>query len=424
MKKKFLLAVIPALMVLTSCAGAGPKDVKQAPQIIEDTLAHEEIFGGVAEEVVNLGYRAPRKSAEIAKPITGVQYADQGDGTYAVRYVAAIEDYEGVEAIWTRAVCLSNGNQYKTFEDKKCTQAYTTLSSSDGEVMPGAVPSAFGSFNYFVVYTLRNIPSDQLDSYLVAYLTLKKDANEETSLARVSSLGQGNTFTFDQNSVDGYFLQGEIGDETIVPLVQNGGTENYIQQEGIPMNAEDHFGVFKYDEPGNCFQCFGNFGSGNDVSRSKNRARSVFNTGTYNIYISKNPGTNNVVYFNGTVSSVRLYLNAGIWDNTTGDLPRFAAYAFNNSESEKAWFNMTATAIEHTYQVDITASTYDKVIFCRMDKNNATNAWNNEGGTVWNQTDNLAFPSANTIDRKIAIEAWSGGNGSNSKTGSWYSVDI
>ena len=129
MKKKYLLAIIPALLVLTSCSGAGPKDIKQAPQIVEDTLAHEEIFGGVAEEAINLGYRAPRRSAEITKPVTGVQYADQGDGKYAVRYVAAIDDYVGVEATWTRAVCYANGTQYKTFEDKKCTQAYTALCS-------------------------------------------------------------------------------------------------------------------------------------------------------------------------------------------------------------------------------------------------------------------------------------------------------
>ena len=175
MKKSYLLAVIPALMVLTSCAGAGVKEeIKQEPEILEDTLAHEEIFGGVGE-AIDLKVKAPRRAAELVKPVTGVQYQQTGEDTYAIRFVAAIADYEGVEATWTRAICEASGTEHNNegFIERPCEQAYTSLSAAGSAVTPGATPSEFGSgFNYFVVYTVRNIPSSQLDSCLCAYLTL------------------------------------------------------------------------------------------------------------------------------------------------------------------------------------------------------------------------------------------------------------
>ena len=420
MKKSFLLAVIPALMVLASCAGAGVKEeIKQEPKILEDTLAHEEIFGGVGE-ALDLKVMTPRRAVELVKPVTGVQYQQTGD-TYAIRFVAAIADYQGVEAVWTRAICESNGTEHNNegFAEKVCEQAYTSLSAAGSAVTPGATPSEFGTgFNYFVVYTLRNIPSSQLDSCLCAYLTVKQGENEEKSLVRVSTLGAGHTFTFDQSQVNGYFLQGKIGNETIVPLINKSNDQssgNYAEKENIPMNAEDYFGIYKFDPADNCFQCFADFESGNDISNFKNRSRRVFNNGSYNIYISRNSA--NKVYFNGTISSVRMYLNAtSLWD-TADPLPRFAAYAFNNAKTEIAWFNMTATSIEHTYQVDVTPNVYDQVIFCRIDANNSKNAWNNDGGSVWNQTQDLSFPSANGLSRKIAITDWN-------SAGDWYSVDI
>ena len=45
--KKLLLTLVPALMLLGSCAGAQPK--AESNLFLEDTLAHEEIFGSIGD---------------------------------------------------------------------------------------------------------------------------------------------------------------------------------------------------------------------------------------------------------------------------------------------------------------------------------------------------------------------------------------
>ena len=434
MKKAFLLAVLPAVLVLSSC---GVKPAANDKLYLEDTIAHEEVFGE-AQEAGQLKIRNPRREGEVSSnpeqsseqqaapltaPVVGVQYQPLTNNKYAVRYIAAIDSLS-VTAVWTRDICEASGTRRNQNASRKlvCDKAYSALSSNGEPVTPADFDL---DAQYFVVYTLRNIPASDLNSYLFAYLTLSNGSSTVTSLARISRVSGGDTFTIDTTSRHGYFLHGNIKGAEFVDVNDNGGDENWIQETAIQMNAEDEFGVFKYEpgtgeeHTGEHFQCFGTYGDGVDnYCRSNgNGGKKVFHNGSYNLYISKNSGTNNVVYFGGTVSAERLYLNAEVWQDK--DNPRFAVYAFTkegNNVTAETWYDMTATSNEHVFKVDVDNSTYATVIFCRMNPGAAENIWANK----WNQSYDLGIPGTNTVNRKYSISNY---NGNDACPGTWGSID-
>ncbi len=429
MNKKLFFLVLPTLMALSACAGVPHQ---KANVLLEDTLAHEEIFGDAQafEPIkINTPYRADGDSSEpAAAPLkvssVGVQYKPVAAGYCAIRYVAAISDLN-VTATWTRNICESSGNRRKTDNSQvPCTVAYSALSESGGV----AVPSSLGSeYKAFVVYTLRNIPESDVNSYLFGYLTVSNASEIVKTDARVSRVGGGDTFTFDTTTKSGYFLHGNIGGQEYVAVNDNGGTDNWIQEEGIPMNAEDEFGLFKY-EPGNDehFQHFGNYGSNsfNYMRTNNNGKQKAFHNGSYNIYLSKNKDTMNVVYFSGTVSAERIYLDAVHWDPNGC---RLSAYLFKEWTDEggnhknETWVNMSATDDGNVYKIDVDTSLYNTVIFCRMDKSK-DNGWNSEGDKrVYNQSYDLGLPGTNAIARKYYITGWEDSGGK--CPGKWHSVD-
>ncbi len=50
MKKSILLAFLPIALVLSSCS-SNPKPINQN-KMIEDTAAHEEIFGALSHDII------------------------------------------------------------------------------------------------------------------------------------------------------------------------------------------------------------------------------------------------------------------------------------------------------------------------------------------------------------------------------------
>lgn len=409
MKKKVLLALLPALLVLSACS-AGPK--KSADLFVEDTLAHEEIFGNVAKDlqVKKLGEEEeqPRSVNSLTKPLVGVQYQPLTNGYYAIRYVAAIAALD-VDAVWTRNICESNGTRRKTEESHfPVEKAYTELSVAGGIGLPASLGT---DYNYFVVYTLKNIPASDVNSYLFGYLTLTKGEESVTSLARVARVSGGDTFTFDPAVRHGYFLHGSIGGQEFVDVNDNGGDDNWIQESGIAMNAEDEFGFFKY-EPGSGehFQCFGVYGGGTDYFKvnSSSGNPKVFHNGTYNIYLSKKSDTMNKVYFNGTVSEERIYLDAVRWNPSAARIVVYAFKEWGSGEDyhkNETFYTMDATDDENLFTADIDISLYEKIIFLRMNPN-YENHWNN----VYNQTTNIDLPSTSSDQRKYYMDDYSYGH--------------
>ena len=74
MKKKLLLLTLPALMVLSGCAGVSASP-KANNLMTEDTLAHEEIFGEVVEAgELGLKKLGPRKAPTIDAAFSKIGY--------------------------------------------------------------------------------------------------------------------------------------------------------------------------------------------------------------------------------------------------------------------------------------------------------------------------------------------------------------
>ena len=412
MKKKFLLTVIPALMILSSCAGAGPKQemVQLEPEMVEDTLAHEELFGQGGKAVKLTPYKDPDPSdPSLKKPVVGVQYKADGEGRCAVRYVAAIAALD-VEATWTRGICNKNGVQQQTADDKfvnkVVTTAYDAVSADSDSGAPYVVPGDAGSgFNYFVVYTLRNIPVSQVDSYLFAYLTLEKGGDSVTSKAVISRIGGGNSFAYDVDGNTNYFLQGTINGvaDTIQSIDFPGSGTNFAEKEDVALAANDSFGLFKVAS--DHFQCFGydqlRRGAPFLPRVAANNYIKVNAAGNYNLYLT-NTNEIHIVVPDAAKDTATYYLKPNA--NWIKDGARFAAYFFNTSESLEYWADM-ADAGDGFYSVNKPSGNYAKVIFCRMDGAQAENIWGNK----WNQTaDLLLDDNGNTYF--INDGSWDEGN--------------
>ena len=403
MRKKFLLTIIPALMVLSACAGAQPRQeaVQQEPEFVEDTLAHEEIFGEAGRQIKLTPYKDPVVPSDpsLRKPLVGVQYKDEGGGKYAVRYVAAIAALD-VEATWTRGICDKAGVQKQTgdnkFVNKVVEYAYTAVSADSGSGDAYTTPEAVNeNFHYFVVYTLRNVPADQLNSYLFAYLTLTKGVESVKSLARVSKISGGNTFTYDTDSGTGYFIQGTINGvaNSVLPINDTPTGTNYAQEENFTLAANDTFGLFKYAS--DHFQCFGY----DQLRRGAQFLPKVTDSnyikasgaGSYSLYLT-NSNEIHIVAPDAAKASTKLYFKPG--DDWTSYAARYALYVFNDSTSTNDWFDLTQVGSTGIYTCDaFSAVTWPNCIFCRMNPGNSTNDW----GQKWSQTENLSTGDVGNI---------------------------
>ncbi len=196
MKKQLLLAVLPALLVLSACNGGGQVKEKY-DDLLEDTLAHEEIFDqqeqGLAPRrllgpnVGGLRFEDPTpqtEKEEVGTPYIGVQSIVSGN-TVSFRFVAAVQftnanQRELATATWTRTVSKADGTAYPkdtTAPTPACTTAYKKLSNGGSALTIEAFNAAHNNSTYthFVVYTLRNINLDTYagsDYYVSAYLSI------------------------------------------------------------------------------------------------------------------------------------------------------------------------------------------------------------------------------------------------------------
>ena len=421
MKSKFLITIIPALMVLSACSGAGLKKeaVQLEPEFVEDTLAHEEIFGEGGQAIKLNPYKDPDPSdPSLKKPVVGVQYKDDGDGKFAIRYVAAIAALD-VEAHWTRGICNKNGVQQKTpnnmYVDKVVTTAYTAVSADAGSGASFTTPETVDSdFHYFVVYTLREVPAEHVDSYLFAFLTLEKGGNSVSSKAIISKIDGGNSFAYDLNGETNYFIQGTIGGaENQIAALNDPQTDgNLAQKSGLSLAANDNFGLFKVAP--DHFQCFGYHQLKRGAPFLPRVAASNYikasAAGEYNIFLT---GSNeiHIVVPESAKASATYYLKPNA--NWASNGARFAAYFFNNSESINEWVDMVPVA-DGFYSVDKpVGKNYVNVIFLRMNPSNLENRWNvseeEPNKPVWNQTGDLGLDeSGNTYF--INDESWTEGN--------------
>lgn len=429
-RRLFLLLITPLLFVVSSCSN---NSLNSKETIKEDTLIHEELFGNndIASYDLNNSIRQPRKLvSDLAEPPIGVQYLSYKEDTkdyYAVRYVAAIKSLD-INARWTRAVSQKNGTQVKTLNrDTVVTKAYRTL--NNGGVI-STCSEEYPGFEYYVVFTMYDIPTSQEDSYVMAYLTISY--GEETpvkSKAVITQIkGTGHSFSFDVDSVtNDYFIAidhetgpdtvwyGEAGEDKPNPEENDHAVFTNASMEFI---SGDTFGLFKLTTTEFEFCDYPTY-LGSTSSRlaklysSRDNYSQFYLTGKYNIYVNHE----DKVYISPTDVETTLSLvpNSNWTGTLNGHAPRFAVYAFGGSAGEE-WFDLTKKGAQNIYYINnFNIGTHTTVIFCRMDGNSdkLANNWDNKD----QQTNNLVIngesgPTTITqLKYTVANDTWSYGGG-------------
>ena len=95
--------------------------------------------------------------------------------------------------------------------------------------------------------------------------------------------------------------------------------------------------------------------------------------------------------------------------NWKTDGARFAAYFCNGSSAAK-WYSAHGPNSDDYYWVTVSAGeSHANIIWCRMDPNKTTNAWDN--GSMWNQTNDLTWDGSKNL-YTVSEGAWNKGSGS------------
>lgn len=408
--------------------------------IKEDTVLHEEIFGDndIAYDLNNL--RQPRRLAsDLVEPPIGVQYKyyeDGGTPLYAVRFVAAIKSLD-ITATWSRAVSDKYGTQSKVLtHNTEATKAYRTL--NNGGVI-STCSEEYPGFEYYVVFTMYDIPSAQEDSYIMAYLTLSHESETPVkSKGIVAQIkGTGHSFSFDvDNITNDYFLaiDHESGPDTI--WYGEAGAENIehpeLEDHAVFDNASmefvnnDTFGLFKLTSSEFVFCNYSTY-LGSTASRFSKTAGSrdnygqLYLPGKYDLYI--NYLDKGYLVPTDVVTTIQFVPNTD-WLSVHYDIaPRFSLYAFGGSAGVE-WFTLTKkNAYQDIYQItDFNIGTHSTLIFCRMDGREGH--LDNDMVNMVNQTHDIIIdsgdgPATINLTKYTLSDTKSGGDTWNDFTGSW-----
>ena len=209
MKKRVLLALLPAAMMLTACAGAGQKANDKNLLFKEDTLAHEELF-----EQKGFGRIHKLSHLDSSLPAIGVQKSDVKEITVSgtptnvvsIRFVAAVnldsEHLADAHPVWTRVLYEEDGDGVlKGVDTLESTKAYTKINDGGS----GTLPSAFGEYNYFVTYTMTNIPV----AYNSCYFNVSLSLGGVSSRVLATTVDLSSHFSFKADS-ENFFLTGTV----------------------------------------------------------------------------------------------------------------------------------------------------------------------------------------------------------------------
>ena len=342
MKSKNLLFLLPALLVLSSCQAVPQANNLKEDILIEDTLAHDEIFGNdfIGRKI------APNKLGDdpVSHPDSdaaiGVQTKVDDKGTVSTaddlisfRFVAPVKFEEGqlapTTAVWTRTVSKPDGSEYPmdtaTYE---CTEAYTQLEEGAGVYTIAQFNEAQEpdtDYTHFVVYTLRNIPLETYGDYFVsAYLTLSGEGGvNQVSKAVVSTVNPA-TYQAAYVAADGhYYLDGTFnGTPGIIPATSVRADGNKANFNNLDLVAGDTFVIKEfynsklyvhsfaematYDGNDKIASCFEADGSGNvKVKESKGGSYDLYFNSSNRLYTAENApyGVHNGYYIKGSMNS-------------------------------------------------------------------------------------------------------------------------
>lgn len=439
MKKKLFFGLLPALLVLTSCQAAPKvdKEVKPQPipeeqQFLEDTDAHDEIFGN-SVLAGHLGTRklpsVPEVAPDSSIPTLGVQYNDSTPGYVSIRFVAAIKiaDYDGdsdvdeedlaeVNVYWERVIFKNDGTTYKVRNDLpiNSTKVYTSLAAAK-DVEDDGVPDTvytIENFNteksmdytHFAVYTIRNIPTSCSDYYIQVNVTTEDPVNSQViSPLLTTSVDRKTQFVVDGFDI-GYNLvkKTSTGFQTVNPAAEP-GEGNLAKFENVSLNANESIAVIY------CYVDFVDLGGG--------AMRPDFSTEIFKVFNYDDKGENGSYFFateegmakvnfkatytfqfttgekiNVSATNIvrKLYVSLAdssvSWWEGEGVFTALFAYVYGVGGH---WYTLTKVS-DHLYVTDevVDPTVYNRVIIGRIDnsiKNTDSTTWW-DSGKVYNQT--------------------------------------
>ena len=284
---KSVLVLLPIFFLLSSCSStSAPVD-----PIIEDTNIHEEVFGSLTTQKLKPekleSYRQLPEDQALYKPLIGFQLKDNKNGTYSVRFVAAMQSATD-SAVWTRCVHNLDGQIAKSKATKNVTAVYEALNNDNNPLYASTVKAEDGTYPYdcYAIYCLLNIPSSFSDYYVDAYITVNEGENQV-----VSDVGSLNIA--DSNKQIKYSLTGNNRYVAKVnDLSRESGTlqgNNNLNLFSVDLETGDSISAYYIDEDNLNYIHYGysNMVRDNpDFEEGFNDDVSIKHAGTYNIYLN------------------------------------------------------------------------------------------------------------------------------------------
>ena len=436
MKKRLFLGILPALLTLSACSGGAAQPKEEKNLFLEDTLAHDEIFGGAELEERAL---APKRllaqdftrKLDDPDPVThpdaddfsiGVQSLSESTGYISFRFVAAVhfEDSQvgPTQAVWTRTVSYTTGAVKKAEGTFSSQKAYQKLSTSSGAYSISDYNTAHGTnYTRFVVYTLRNVPVDENDYYVSAYLTLSTKEGQSggkdlTSRAVAVNASETAKFAYDLgNSGGAFFIEGTINSlHTIIPASRVRENGNKADFEDINLNVGDKFEIKEFYNLE--LEVHGPTAFRGDVSafdlKSDGGKIGVNYKGQYSFYL-KYEDDQNKLYTKARYLKRHYFVDITNCDWFTGP----ELYVFGEGVDAK-YISLSQIGTSKFYETDedLDPTIYTGAIVMRRESSSAEN-W-------WNQTVNIPLNQYDDGIVKNCIQ-FTGDGGDKTKTVVWTS---
>ena len=302
MRNKIFLFAISVSLIITGCSSFP----RATSYIVEDTSIHEEVFGSLSSTKLQ-----PKKlnssksladSGSLYKPLIGFQRKTNNDGTFSVRFVAAMQSSSD-GAVWTRTVHDLNGQIAKAKRTKSVTKIYDALSNGDNEPLYAtSVKAEDGTYPYdcYAIYCLLNIPASFSDYYVDAYITVNE--GEESISSDVGSLNVEDPNKQFKHSLGSSGYLAEINGE--LRKSDNLQDNNHLNLFSIDLNANDTLNAYYIDNENLNYvrYNYSNLVRENpDFEEGSNGIISVKHSGTYNLYLndSNEFSFQKKVYFQG-----------------------------------------------------------------------------------------------------------------------------
>ena len=424
MKKRLLLCLLPAILALSSCTSLRATAATVTPNggldnIVEDTEAHDEIFGESGSLGQSIGVRKlaipVNPDHDDSIPAIGIQSKvdDKGDenalnDTVSIRFVAAVKlaDYASASVVWTRTMYNSDGSVVtgKEEDDYPSVKAYQSIAAENAnESDPDPDVLTIDDFNqaprntaytHFVVYTMSNIPLFLYNEcFLNAYVTVNNSVSSKELAVRVD---RNIVLSFDKNQT-GFFL---VDDENNVVQVNEeikgsnlAAFTTNLKCDGYFSIAEKDDSFFKVYDPSVELEGDSTYFIGRDSAQRTE----VYVGASYEIYLN---GSNelSVVASGNYVRYINLDITEVAW---WGEDRKAALWSWGGSEDAR-WIELEEVVLHEWWRTVIPIDPTEFNQFCVVDvKKGYDPGW---GEAVNNQTLNTSTLSTSDKNDTIKIK--------------------